>query len=190
TIHLAAIDAVGDPALATASVVVNSYLAVSTFSASPASVSLGQSTNLTLVATGGTGTRSYEYFDLPAGCVSVNLTALTCTPLVAGSFDITVVVTDAVGGHLQANTTLQVAVPLSVAAANVQSLPTWVPPFIVLAALVLAGEIYLFRRRRREGADGLADDPSAEHPEEPGERWEEPGASASGDGELVDATGP
>ncbi len=80
---------------------------ISSFTATPSSIQLGNSTTIQVVASGGTGTLSYSYRGLPAGCAST-LASFTCTPTVAGTFTITVNVTDTASRLATSTTTLRV----------------------------------------------------------------------------------
>jgi hypothetical protein len=68
-------------------------------SASPrSSVDLGQSATFSTTASGGTGSYTYSWSGLPAGCSSSNSPDITCTPSSTGSFSVTVTVVDSDGG--------------------------------------------------------------------------------------------
>lgn len=64
----------------------------------PAAIDLGQTTKLTAGVSGGSGGLSYAWSGLPPGCSASNLPTLSCTPSAAGSFWVTVAVTDSNGG--------------------------------------------------------------------------------------------
>ena len=66
---------------------------VSTPTATPLSIDLGQKLTFTTVASLGSGGYRYAWFGLPAGC-SGNTSTVTCTPATAGKFTISVKVTD------------------------------------------------------------------------------------------------
>ena len=82
-------------------------LSIETFTATPAAVQLGASTDLTVNATGGIPPYSYSYTGLPQGCSSANVSSLRCTPAKSGSFPITVRITSHLGGA-NATATLEV----------------------------------------------------------------------------------
>jgi DNA-binding beta-propeller fold protein YncE len=98
------------------------------FTASPSSFWIGNSTTINVSAGGGYGWLSYSYFGLPAGCASQNASNFTCTPTQTGTFPISVNVTNA----YQANSTEN-------ASMTVQALPA---P-IVSEFSVSAPQIYL-----------------------------------------------
>jgi YVTN family beta-propeller protein len=64
---------------------------------SPKSSALGAEISLTTVASGGAAPYSYAYFGLPGWCPSENRSDLTCTSATAGTFVVTVAVTDSNG---------------------------------------------------------------------------------------------
>lgn len=70
---------------------------ISSFTATPSQMLLGNSTNLTVTATGGRGNLSYAYTGLPAGCATSNTSLLSCTPTAAGTFTIRAFVNDSLG---------------------------------------------------------------------------------------------
>ncbi len=68
--------------------------AITSFTASPATIPSGGTTFLNVTAAGGTGSLSYAYAGLPSDCATANTAALTCTSAVAGPYTVTVTVTD------------------------------------------------------------------------------------------------
>jgi Galactose oxidase, central domain/MBG domain len=78
------------------------------FAASPPAIVLGNATNLTVNASGGTAPYSYAYAGLPAGCASANQTPLACRPIASGTFAVGVTVTDARGNATSVTTNLTV----------------------------------------------------------------------------------
>ncbi len=90
---------------------VGGSVSVSAFTAAPASVQLGGTTYLNVTASGGTAPLTYAFTGLPAGCTSANTLSLTCTPTVAGQFNVTVTVSDAAGSTASRTTALTVVAP-------------------------------------------------------------------------------
>lgn len=66
-------------------------------SASPTSVDLGQSTTFSTTPTGGVPPYTYVWNGLPPGCVSASTTNLICAPTGAGTFRVSVSITDSTG---------------------------------------------------------------------------------------------
>lgn len=100
---------------ASAAIAIFSPPTITSFTASPSKLRVGQSTNLSVIVTGGTGALSYTYTGLPQGCISADVARLTCTPTVAGSFQVTVAVVDSAGHATTAKTSLTVMQTLSAA---------------------------------------------------------------------------
>lgn len=67
------------------------------FAADPATLTLGNGTNLTVDVFGGTGPFRYTYTGLPPGCSSANATTVACHPARTGNFSVTVTATDVFG---------------------------------------------------------------------------------------------
>ena len=86
---------------------------ISSFTATPSPTSVGQTTNLTVIASGGSGTLSYTYTGLPLGCTSANTASLTCKPNTAGSYTMRVYVNDTAGKSANASTSLVVTPALA-----------------------------------------------------------------------------
>ena len=83
----------------------------------PVAIDLGQTTKLTAAVSGGSGGLSYAWNGLPAGCSASNLPTLSCTPSAAGSFWVTVAVTDSNGETVAVG-------PLSLVVAPALGIPT------------------------------------------------------------------
>ncbi|MGA8542535.1 MAG: hypothetical protein WB947_03200 [Thermoplasmata archaeon] len=95
------------------SVVVSSALAVPTLTPSVATVDVGQTVSFTAGASGGAGGDSYRWSGAPTGCQNPLGYQLSCTPSIAGTFAVTVQVTDANGGNTSSlPATLLVSSPL------------------------------------------------------------------------------
>ncbi len=101
-------DSVGHAASAETTIQVNPLPAVSSFAPTPATVSVGSATILTVDVKGGTPPLSYLYSHLPPACETANTSTLSCTPSVPGVFQIGVKVTDQDGRGASATTTLTV----------------------------------------------------------------------------------
>lgn len=71
--------------------------AIQSFTASPGTITIGQSTQLTVSATGGSPPYTYTYSNLPAGCVEEDVDSFSCTPSESGSFQVYVEVQDLYG---------------------------------------------------------------------------------------------
>lgn len=111
TITVKVTDAGSHTATKTATLQVTSpsgYPTVTSFVATPASVSVGSTTYLSAVVTGGQSPYSYSYSGLPTGCTSANASTLNCTPTATGTFSVQLKVTDALGHLVYASTSVSV----------------------------------------------------------------------------------
>jgi len=84
---------------------------ISSFSASPTSVTVGSWTNFSVTVTGGTGALHYSYDGLPFGCVSANLTKLACRPTATGAYNVRVYVNDSASHSANSTAPLTVNAP-------------------------------------------------------------------------------
>lgn len=122
---------------------VSSPAGLEVVSANLTRITVGGSVSIAVAATGGAPPYSYSYLGLPSGCPNVDTTNLTCTPAEAGTFTVTVTMTDGAGEHASQVVTLQVS-PSS----------DWVTPLVLgvgVGAVVLAAAAVLLALRRRAG---------------------------------------
>jgi hypothetical protein len=113
-IHLVATDTRGFGVQANASLIVNPKGKVVSFLAAPADIDVNSTTAFQVSLQNGTPPFTYVYAGLPRGCLPANLAVLTCTPLTAGLYNVTVNVTDSSGYKLTALTMLIVNPPLAI----------------------------------------------------------------------------
>jgi PKD repeat protein len=88
-------------------------IAITSFTASPSNVPLGQSTYLNVSAQGGSGVFHYNYTGLPGGCLTENVSSLPCTPSVPGTYSVKVFVNDTKGRSAFSSLTLRDYVPFT-----------------------------------------------------------------------------
>lgn len=89
------IDSLGNSAWGAASTYqVLPNISIGTPTASSPYINLGQSVKFTASPTGGTGTYTYAWANLPTGCVDSGKPIVSCTPTVKGTFNINVTITD------------------------------------------------------------------------------------------------
>ncbi len=81
---------------------------IASFQAMPSTISLSASTTFEVSAYGGSGTLTYAYSNLPAGCASADTAMLACTPTGSGAFTVEVQVSDQAGKSAFANASLTV----------------------------------------------------------------------------------
>jgi len=77
--------------------------------AQPANVTVLERTFLNATASGGLRNWTYAWSSLPPGCLSQNVSSLSCTPTAPGTYTIEVTVTDSLGHTASATVTIQVA---------------------------------------------------------------------------------
>jgi hypothetical protein len=137
---------------------------ITTFGASPGVVTEGNTTVVTVDASGGTAPLTFSYPSLPPGCRSSNTATLPCTPTAVGTFTIGVVVTDARGNSTGARTTLTVVAgtnhPIAGPARAGSAIPIGTYEWIlggILGLVAAAGltERVLARRRLHEEGEAL-----------------------------------
>ncbi len=167
TVEVNVTDAVGAWATATAQLEVQSPLVptplIAAFFAAPKTVTVGNQTTLYAVVTGGTLPFSYAYGGLPTGCSTASTPQLACVPAGAGTFNVTLTVSDSRGLEVNAIAQLVVDPAPSGPGGNHGSGNTTAAPFpwatVILAGATgavlggLAGVTLARRRRRGRGPD-------------------------------------
>ena len=124
-------------------------------SANPSSVSLGDTSILSVSVSGGTPWFKYNWTALPLGCVNQNTSTLTCKPTEKGGFSVRITVTDSTGRTASNSTVLQVAAPSSgnpFFGTNAYTLYVFAALVGVVAAALTALILVRARRRRPPGA--------------------------------------
>lgn len=92
-------------------IVVHPPPVIDSFTASTASLDVGQTMNFTVTASGGAQPFSYYYGSLPPGCETENKAILFCTPTSGGTFDVEVMVEDQAGSSDSTFVTIDVSQP-------------------------------------------------------------------------------
>jgi hypothetical protein len=82
--------------------------AIYSFTATPTLANPNSPVTFVVRANGGNSSLSYSYSNLPGGCVSANLSILTCEPTSTGSFNVIVQVIDRLGNYAIGYTNLSV----------------------------------------------------------------------------------
>lgn len=108
TVMVTVTDTASHKAFDNLTLTVNSAIAISSFTATPSTVTLGSSTTLAVTASGGSGTFSYVYTGLPSPCKSSSAASIACVSGSAGTFSVKTWVTDADGGNTSASTSFTV----------------------------------------------------------------------------------
>ncbi len=101
-------------------------LTIYSYSFAPATVVLGGTTYINVTAAGGTPGYTYRYSGLPTPCLNSDVNKLVCDPNEAGTFAITVTVTDAAATSVSATANLTVQYPPLVIT-NASASPASVP---------------------------------------------------------------
>ncbi len=83
--------------ISTLSVSVSPDLSLTSFTASPDKLDIGQTITFAASASGGSGNRSFVYYGLPTSCETTNSTTLSCTPTSTGTYHVILTVTDSNG---------------------------------------------------------------------------------------------
>ncbi|MCI4318689.1 MAG: hypothetical protein L3K23_00960 [Thermoplasmata archaeon] len=156
-------------ATGSATLIVHAAPSVTTFAASPSPVVVGATTAISVTVTGGTGVLSFVYAGLPTGCASANASSLSCVPKAAGSFALSVTVTDQLGASTQSNATLVVS-PTPPSSSSGGGSPFGSPYLLlgIVLAVVVAGVVVLLVVRRRGGGrapPAPSNEPTQEEPE-------------------------
>lgn len=86
---------------------------ITSFSAFPSTVPLGDLTHLNVSAFGGSGTLAYTYTGLPSGCSSTDTSSLACKPAAIGTYTVRVYANDTTSHSANATTVLTVIPVLS-----------------------------------------------------------------------------
>jgi YVTN family beta-propeller protein len=107
------------------------------FSASPPTVNRGSPTSFTVDASVSVGWLEYDYTGLPSGCTPTNASTVPCTPIVSGTFTVSVTVTDEFGESVGANTTLVVTdyTPPTISSFSASTNPVYVTHSTTLTVL-------------------------------------------------------
>ncbi len=115
-----ATDIRAETATATATLVVHPALQITSFGVVHLPLDQGQALGLRVTAAGGAPPYTISYAGLPAGCASGNTSSLTCIPSLAGTYGVTVTVSDRAGGSVSSllNFTVAPALQLESFAAN------------------------------------------------------------------------
>ncbi|HEV2317423.1 MAG TPA: kelch repeat-containing protein [Thermoplasmata archaeon] len=142
---------------------VGTEIAVTSFNATPATITLGSSTTLYVDIAGGEPPYRVSYAGLPGGCTSSNSSSIVCKPLGSGTYRVVVTVVDAHGGMGRAATHLIVNLPPAAPAKFPKDLTYLLIGVIVLLALI-AGYLLLthpFRRKPKARSPSSAAGPTA-----------------------------
>ena len=114
---------------------------------------LGQAVTIVAMVTGGSGGLTFSWTGLPPGCVSSDLSTVTCTPTSTGTFDVALSVTDANGYAANSSPLTLTVAPSFLGFPQTEGyelVGAGVGGLVVLAAI--AAVILSNRRKRRKGS--------------------------------------
>jgi hypothetical protein len=120
-------------------VTVNPALVVAAFVATPTVLTLGVIVDLNATLQGGTQPYTLSYTGLPSGpgCTSANTTSISCLPVAAGTYNVTVVVHDN-GGAMPVQKSVTIVVNIDPAVRSFVASPTSVAPGAAVTFSVVA----------------------------------------------------
>jgi Galactose oxidase, central domain len=125
TIEAQATDSAGFSIFENITLAVNPPMSLPTVAATPTAIDLGQNVTVNATAVGGTSPYTFAFSGLPRGCTPVAPSAsVSCTPSVAGTYEVTVLVTDALGQAMTGSGALVVHRDPSVVLRVVSGTPT------------------------------------------------------------------
>jgi hypothetical protein len=138
-------DTESQSASATLALTVNPVpLVISSFGASPAAITVNQTTFINVTASGGTGPLAYAYTGLPTGCTSSNALSIACTPTSPGMFTIRVFANDSAGQSATSTVSLTVGrqiIALAITSFTVSPNQVTVGGKVTLTAAVSGGTV-------------------------------------------------
>ncbi len=139
--------------------------------AAPSNLPVDGSTNFTAVVVDGTAPYQYLWATLPTGCSGRDNSSLTCSPRGAGTFNVSVNVTDAVNGTVGAWVEV-VVTPAPANVTNVLGSSSTGLPLLEIGAfggLLVLGTIGVLLWYRRSGGRFPAGEPAPPDSEEGGD---------------------
>jgi PKD repeat protein len=148
TVALTVSDALGESVDRSLTVDVYSPLTASV-SANPASLTVGQTTNLTAATTGGSGGATFAWAYLPPGCTSSNGPNEECTPTGAGTFNVTVSIRDSRNDPATASVQLTVDSATPTTSTSSGGVSTSELIGVAAGAGLIAAAVVVFVSRRR-----------------------------------------
>lgn len=148
---------------------VASPLMITSFVASPSTVSVNGTVDLVATVAGGVSPYTYTYTGLPNGCTSANTATLSCTPDMKGSYTVSVTVHD--NRSLYANSTLLLTVVGSTPPVQGGGLPIlWLVVVSILLVALVVGVWSIALRNgggRRSSSSSKIKLPSGRKPSQP-----------------------
>ena len=128
-----------EPAVSESVSVVNRPSIV-TFTPSAPVVEAGSALAWNVNVSGGALPLTFAYSGLPGGCTSMNTSNLTCHPSASGTFNVSVQVTDALGGIVRASVGVTVVAALAISAEEISPNPAPLGSTVTFNYTVSGGE--------------------------------------------------
>ena len=129
-------------------------LTMLSFTATPKTVSVGQTTSLNVSVNGGTPPYTYTYVGLPIGCASSDSAILECAPTTAGNYNVRVYVNDSARHSITATTSLAVTNKAGPAPSPFLSRSTLLVIVLAVVVAVIVIVVLLVRNRKKKGETG------------------------------------
>lgn len=123
----------------------------------PGTLTVGQSLSLGVSVGGGTGVYTYYWSGLPPGCTPNDQSTIACTPTSAGSFQVSVTVTDSNGGSSSATTTVVVSSAVGISSGGLQLAAVGAIAALLIVVFILA--VLALRRRSIKPEDEEGGEP-------------------------------
>jgi hypothetical protein len=121
---------------------------ITSFEATPGTVSMDQTVSIAITATGGNSSLQYSYSNLPSGCGTVNASAIVCSPTSSGDYKVTVTISDRAGKSATATLDLVVAPPRVLGLPHDLGLAVSYGITGTIAAIVITAVALALRRRK------------------------------------------
>jgi PKD repeat protein len=149
-------DTLGTTAKASTDLTVGSDPSITAFTASPTSLFPDDKLTFDVSVSGGYGTLSYSYANLPPGCLSTNSTSLTCYPTSSGNYRVTVTVTDRAMESANATTIITVGPQRVLGLPQAMGLAVIFAAIVGTSAVLIMSVALALRRKKRRQAPGTA----------------------------------
>lgn len=147
---------------------ISSIPTLAEFAVNPSTISLGDSTTISVVLAGGSGSPTFVFTGLPAGCAADSTASFGCTPTVPGSFQISVTARDLANYPVSGSAPLNVLAGGGGSGSASPGIPVtawWGLGAGAAVAIAGGGMVVWIRARRRASstpAEGIAGSTDAE----------------------------
>jgi PKD repeat protein len=149
TVVCTVMDGQGTHANDASEMLVTSDPSIISFTASPPSPLPGEKVTFVVSTSGGYGSLSYSYANLPAGCLSTNATSLSCYPASSGNYRVTVTVTERGGEFATSTVSITVGPQKVLGLPRALGLAAIFGGILGISAIVVLSIVMVLRRRKR-----------------------------------------